>query len=96
MSRLSAYVVGAFVLGCIMASTIFGCDKAGDRTLSIYQLQSAKTYNGQFKLNTSELPTDAIESTVDTSGSGDPVKRITLNMHYEFEVVLRLAGSHLP
>ena len=51
---------------------------------------SAETYDGQFKLDTSELPSDAIESTVDTGGPGGPVKRIKLNMDYEFEIVLRL------
>lgn len=93
MARLSAFVVIAFVLGCIAALTVSGCSKAADRTLSIYQFQSTKTYDGQFKLDTSELPTDAIDSTVGAGGPGDPVKRITLNMDYEFEVVLRLVGS---
>lgn len=92
MSRLPAFVVIAFVLGCIAASTFSGCSKAADRTLSIFQFQSTETYDGQFKLDTSELPPDAIESTVDTGGPGDPVNRITLNMDYEFEIVLRLVG----
>ena len=39
------------------------------------------------------LPSDAIETTADTGGPGDPVKRITLNMDYEFEIVLKLVGS---
>ena len=93
MSRLSAYVAIAFVLGCITASTVTGCSKAADRTLTIYQFQSTKTYAGQFKLNTSELPADAIESTADTGGPGDPVKRITLNMDYGFEIVLRVVAG---
>jgi hypothetical protein len=93
MSRLPACVVIAFILGCIAASTISGCSKAADRTLSIYQFQSMETYDGQFKLDTSGLPPDAIESTVDTGGPGDPLKRLTLNMDYEFEIVLRLVGT---
>ena len=93
MARLPVFVVIAFVLGCIAASTVSGCSKAADRTLTIYQFQSTETYDGQFKLDTSGLPSDAIESTVDTGGPGAPVKRITLNMDYEFEIVLRLVGS---
>lgn len=90
MSRIPVFIVISFVLGCLVASTVSGCSKAADRTLTIYQFQSTKTYGGQFKLNTSELPADAIESTVDTGGPGDPVKRITLNMDYGFEIVLRV------
>lgn len=93
MARLSTFVMIAFVLGCLATSTFSGCSKAADRTLSIYQFQSTETYDGQFKIDTSGLPSDAIESTVDTGGPGDPVKRITLKMDYEFEIVLRLVGS---
>ncbi len=93
MARLPAFVAISFVLGCIAASTVAGCSKAADRTLTIYQFQSVETYDGQFKLDTSGLPSDAVKSTVDTGGPGDPVKRITLNMDYEFEIVIRLAGS---
>jgi hypothetical protein len=93
MSRLSAFVVIAFVLGCIAASTVIGCSEAANRTITIYQLQSTETYGGQFKFDTSGLPADAIESTVDTGGPGDPVKRITLSMDYEFEIVLRLVDD---
>lgn len=93
MSRLSAFVFISFFLSCLVASTLSGCSKAADRTLTIYQFQSMETYNGQFKIDTSGLPADAIKSTVDTGGPGDPFKRITLNMDYKFEIVLRLVGS---
>lgn len=93
MSRLSAFVVISFVLGCLAASTVSGCSKAADRTLTIYQFQSTETYDGQFKIDASGLPADAIKSTVDTGGPGDPSKRITLNMDYKFEIVLRLVGT---
>ena len=93
MSRLSASVVIAFVVGCIAASTVSGCSKAADRTFTIYQVQSTETYDGQFKFDISGLPDDAIESTDTTGGPGDPVKRVTLNMDYEFEIVLRLVGA---
>ena len=52
-----------------------------------------ETYSGQFTIDTSGLPSNAIESIVETNSSGDPVKRITLNMDYEFEIVLRLVGT---
>ena len=71
----------------------FPVEKAADRTVTIYQFQSTETYDGQFKFDTSGLPADAIESTVDTGSPGDPVKRVTLNMDYEFEIVLRLVGD---
>jgi hypothetical protein len=93
MTRLSAYVAVAFALGCVVTSTVVGCSKAADRTITIYQFQSTETYDGQFRLDTSELPNDAIESINDTGGPGDPVKRVTLNMDYEFEIVLRLAAN---
>ncbi len=92
MTRLSVSVVIAFVVGCITASAISGCTKAADRTLTIYQLQSTKTYDGQFRLDTSQLPSDAIKESIDTGGPGEPLKRITLTTDYEFEIVLRLAG----
>lgn len=93
MSRLYAFIVISFVLGCFATSTLSGCSKAADRTLTIYQFQSTETYDGQFRIDTSGLPADAIKSTVDTGGPGDPAKRITLNMDYKFEIVLRLVGS---
>ena len=93
MTRIPASVVIAFAAGCVAASAVSGCSKAADRTLTIYQLQSTETYDGQFQLDTSGLPSDAIETTVDTGGPGAPVKRITLNMDYEFDIVLRLVGS---
>ncbi len=93
MLRFPAFIVFAFVLGCIVTSTVSGCSKAADRTLTIYQIQSTETYDGQFKLDTSDLPSDAIQSTVDAGGLGDPVRSITLNQNYDFEIVLRLVGS---
>ncbi|MCC9644361.1 hypothetical protein LOC71_18950 [Rhodopirellula sp. JC740] len=93
MSRLTASVSIAFVFGCIAATTVAGCSNAADRTLTIYQFQSTATYGGQFKLDISGLPADAIDSIVDTGGLGDPEKRVTLNMDYEFEIALRLVDD---
>lgn len=73
--------------------TLSGCSKPADRTLTIYQVQSTETYNGQFKLNTSELPSDAIESIEEIGDPNGSFSRITLNMDYKFEVVLRLVDS---
>jgi len=93
MQRVLALILISFVLGCLATTTVSGCSKAADRTLTIYQLQSTKTYGGQFTIDTSGLPSNAIESSVETDSSGAPVKRITLNMDYEFEIVLRLVGT---
>jgi hypothetical protein len=93
MLRFPAFIVFAFILGCITTSIVSGCSKAADRTLTIYQIQSTETYDGQLKVDTSDLPSDAIKSTVDAGGLGDPVRSITLNQSYEFEIVLRLVGS---
>lgn len=93
MKRVSAFLLIAFVLGCLATTAVSGCSKAADRTLTIYQLQSMETYGGQFAIDSSGLPSNAIESIVETDSSGDPVKRITLNMDYEFEIVLRLVGT---
>ncbi len=93
MKRVSAFILIAFVLGCLSTTAVSGCSKAADRTLMIYQLQSMETYGGQFTIDTSGLPSNAIESIVETDSLGDPVKRITLKMDYEFEIVLRLVGT---
>lgn len=93
MSRIPVFFVISFVLGCLVASTVSGCSKAADRTLTIYQFQNSETYVGQFKIDTSGLPADAIRSNVDTGGPGDPAKRITLESDYEIEIVLRLVGA---
>lgn len=93
MARLSIFVLISFVLGGIVTTTLSGCSKPADRTLTIYQLQSTETYNGPFKLNTSELPSDAIESIEETGDPNGSFSRITLSMDYNFEVVLRLVDS---
>ena len=94
MKRASLALVIAFASGCLLtAAAVSGCSKAADRTLTIFQMQSTNTYNGQFRIDTTELPPKAIESKTDSGGSGDPVTRIALNMDYEIEIVLRLAGN---
>ena len=94
MKRVSFAIVISFVSGCIVTATaVSGCSKPADRTLTIHQFQSTKTYRGQFRIDTSELPSNTIESKSDSGGSGRPLTRIKLNMDYEIEVVLRLAGK---
>ena len=85
MSRIAiclSVALVAFVLG--------GClgDRAADRTFTIYQLQSTETYSGQFQIDASGLPADAIESRVDTSDQGVPVTRLTINQRYPIRIVL--------
>ncbi len=87
-------IVIAFVAGCLVTVTVVsGCSEAADRTLTIHQFQSTKTYPGQFRVDTSELPSNAIESRSDSGGPGHPLTRIKIKMDYEIEVVLRLAGK---
>lgn len=94
MARLSLFVVGSFLLGFLVASTLSGCSRTADRTLTIYQHQSTNTYAGEFRLDTSGLPNDAIQSIVDTGGPGAPSKHVTLSKDYQVEVVVRLASPH--
>lgn len=93
MPRLPVFIVISFVLSCLVASTVSGCSNVADRTLTIYQFQNSETYDGQFKIDTSGLSADAIKSSVDTGGPGDPAKRITLDSDYKIEIVLRLVES---
>ena len=93
-------MVLTFVAGCLVTSATFsGCSEPADRTLTIHQLQSTDTYNGEFLVDTSELPEDAIESKSDDKilgKSGKPSTQINLTAKYEIQVVLRLvekAGS---
>ena len=93
MSRTSAFLVIVLAAICLIAvTTMSGCSEAADRTLMIYQFQSIDTYTGKFLIDTSALPPDAIETRTVTGGPGNPVTQITLNMDYEIEVVLKLAG----
>jgi len=94
MTRTSTFLAIAFALGFMVAlTTVSGCSEAANRTLKIFQLQSTETYTGAFRIDTSGLPPDAIESKTETGGPGKPVTQITLNMDYEIEVVLRIAGE---
>ena len=87
-------IVIAFVAGCLVTVTaVSGCNKAADRTLTIHQFQSTKTYPGQFRIDTRELPSNAIESRSDSGDPGHALTKIKLNMDDEIEVVLRLVGK---
>lgn len=89
MKRLSVLLVVAFFVGWVAAMTFAGCSKAADRTVTIHQLQSTMTRAGQFQIDTSQLPSDAVEQSVDTGSPGHEVKRIFLKMDYDIEIVLR-------
>ncbi len=97
MARTTTFLAIALAIICLVtATTVSGCSEAADRTLTIYQFQSTETYGGQFRIDTSALPPDAIETSADTGKPGCPVRQITLNSDYEIEVVLRLAGKDQP
>jgi hypothetical protein len=86
---LTALSLTAFVL-LVIAASVVGClgDHAADRSLKIYQLQSTDTYSGQFQIDTSQLPPDAIVKRDDIGGVGRPVTSLTINQEYPIRVVL--------
>ena len=67
-----------------------GClgDRAADRTLTIHQLQSTATYQGQFQIDTSQLPPGAITRRIDKGGQGVPVTVLTIDQRYPIRIVL--------
>ena len=94
MTRTAMYLAIAFVSGCLVTATsISGCSKAADRTLTIYQFQSVNTYSGPFRVDTSGLPEGAVATKSETGSPGDPLTRIELNSNFAVEVVLRLADK---
>ena len=95
MPRFPTIVITAFAFGFMAAlMTVSGCSEAASRTLTIFQFQSTKTYSGPFRIDTSQLPSDAIVTQSQTGGSGKPETRVELKMDYEFEIVLRLVGTN--
>lgn len=74
----------------VVALSTGGClgDRAADRSLTIYQMQSTGTYNGQFQIDASQLPPDAIKTRVDRGGQGTPVTTLTIDQRYPIRVVL--------
>lgn len=76
--------------GLMLAASASGCigDRAADRTLTIYQMQSTKTPSGQFEIDTSQLPADAIKSREDSGGEGMPVSQLEIDYKYRVRVVL--------
>lgn len=94
MTRLSSSVIAAFALGFKAAlMTVSGCSKAASRKLTIFQLQSTRTYIGPFRIDTSELPSNAIKSIIQTGKPGNAETQLTLNQDYQIEVVFRLADA---
>ena len=95
MKRLPIMLMVAFGLGFMVAViTVSGCSEAATRNLTIFQYQSTKTYSGPFRIDTSQLPDNAIKSQKETGPLGKVETSLTLNMDYEFEIVLRLADKN--
>ena len=95
MKRLPMIVLTAFAFGFMAAlMTVSGCSQAATRTLTLFQFQSSKTYTGPFRIDTSQIPPNAIETQTETGGPGKPETRLTLNNSYEFEIVLRLVDKN--
>ncbi len=74
----------------VFALSMGGClgDRAADRTLEIHQIQSTDTYTGQFQIDASQVPPDAIETRVDSGSQGAPVTSLTINSRYAVRVLL--------
>jgi hypothetical protein len=87
-TSLLGFVVG-IACGLTVATGVAGCSKAADRTLTLTQFQSTSTAGGQFRIDTTALPADAIEKRTDTGGPGSPKTVIQLKIDYAVEVVLR-------
>jgi hypothetical protein len=80
--RLVTAVVALSMGGCYLGS------RAADRTLKIHQFQSTNTYIGQFEIDASQLPRDAIETRVDSGSQGTPVTSLTIDSRYAVRVLL--------
>jgi len=94
MNRIPIIVTTAFAFGFMAAlMTVSGCTEPATRTFTLFQFQSMKTNIGPFRIDTSEIPPNAIESQTETGGPGKPETRLTLNSNYEFEIVLRLVDK---
>ena len=89
MARISICLAIAVVaLSMLVALSMSGCSVADDRTLKIYQFQSTDTYSGQFQIDTSQLPPDAIKNWVDSGSKGALVTSLTIDQKYSIRVVL--------
>ena len=71
-----------------VAFSLGSCSRAADRTLTIHQFASTDTYTGQFQMDTSQLPADAIKERTDTGPAGAPVTTLTLNQKYAVRVLI--------
>jgi hypothetical protein len=58
-----------------------------DRTLEIRQLQTTDNYSGEFRIDASQLPPDAVESRVEHGRSG-PKSFLTVKQGYPVKVLL--------
>jgi hypothetical protein len=74
----------------LIAATVLGClgDRAADRTLTIHQLQSTDLPIGQFQIDTSQLPSEAIKSRSDRGSEGAPVTSLEIDQKYRVRIVL--------
>jgi hypothetical protein len=70
-----------FAAGCIG-------DRAADRNLSLYQLQSTQTYSGQFMIDTTKLPANAVVRTESTDHWGNPVISLTIRQDCPVKVLV--------
>jgi hypothetical protein len=74
----------------VVALSMSGCigDRAADRTLEIHQVQSTNSYTGQFRIDMSQIPPDAIKTEVKNNNSGSPVTSLTIDSEYPIRILI--------
>ena len=80
-ARLGAMTLLLNISGCFIGTP------AADRTLEIRQTQSTDNYTGEFKIDASQLPPDAIESRVEDGRTG-PKTFLKVKQGYPVKVLL--------
>jgi hypothetical protein len=82
LMRVAALFVAFLLGGCFLG------DRAADRTLTIYQFQSTRTYTGQFRVDASQLPRGAVKTEIVNRREGTPVTRLKIDQDCPIQIVL--------
>ncbi len=89
--RVAIWTTSGSACLLLITATVVGChlgDRAADRTLTIHQLQTTDSPGGQFQIDTSQLPSNAIVSRSDSGSVGAPVTSLEIDQKYRIRVVL--------
>jgi hypothetical protein len=90
MSDTRKNLLSLATLASLIAAPSVGCigDRAAERTITIHQLQSTGSYPGQFQIDTSQLPSDALRQRENRGSDGAPVSTLEIDERYPIRVVL--------